>query len=167
MALKIRCPQTDCRAFLKVKDGAAGKKIKCPKCKAVIKIPDRSKSESEGTHQVEQGVTFPRGWALQSRKLWLTFFLGVIPVVLLSLGLLAAIGDLTCVMKPFTFTSTSVDRYGNQQGSTESSAWLIGADFVGYTVISNGAMGAIAIAISGLIAFMWYAFLWRLGSKNK
>ncbi|MFH1919262.1 MAG: protein kinase, partial [Planctomycetota bacterium] len=44
----IRCANPDCRQKLKVKDGLAGKRVRCPKCKQVLRMP-ASSSATTGT----------------------------------------------------------------------------------------------------------------------
>jgi len=41
MAIEVRCPNLDCRKGFKLRDSLAGKKVKCPACGTVIKVPDR------------------------------------------------------------------------------------------------------------------------------
>ncbi len=39
MPIKVKCRNDECGAVLRVKDEAAGKKVRCPKCKGIIPVP--------------------------------------------------------------------------------------------------------------------------------
>jgi len=41
MAIEVRCPNSDCGKGFKLRDSLAGKKVRCPGCGTVIKVPDR------------------------------------------------------------------------------------------------------------------------------
>lgn len=47
MAIHIQCPNKECRKNLALKDEAAGKKVRCPTCKSIFKVPEPEVEEIE------------------------------------------------------------------------------------------------------------------------
>ena len=47
MAIEFVCSNRDCRRKLKVGDELSGKKVKCPKCKTVMVVPETNEQMSK------------------------------------------------------------------------------------------------------------------------
>jgi len=51
--IQFHCSNSECRRKLEVGDELTGKKVRCPKCKAVMVVPGADEQMGEGTN--EQG----------------------------------------------------------------------------------------------------------------